>query len=115
MQGIISGGDEGYVCLQSLSEYFRFMTGVARPQLSPKSAERAIKQLLANFKAVGLDETDHLAVFTRMGALGLHGAVVYDALIARAGLKARVDCIVTLNAQDFLRLGADVAALVQVP
>jgi predicted nucleic acid-binding protein len=112
LQEVVSRVTEGYISTHSLSEYYRYMTGKAQPQLSPKNTEKAIRQLLINFTAVSLDEGDYLAVFARMRIQSLHGAIVYDAIIAQAALKAEVDYIVTLNTYDFKRLGADVASLV---
>jgi predicted nucleic acid-binding protein len=48
-----------------------------------------------------------------MVSLNLPGGGIYDALIAQAAIKANVDVLLTLNANDFTRLGEDVAQLVQ--
>ena len=40
---------------------------------------------------------------------------MYDAVIAQAALKAKVDRLVTLNPKDFVRLGDEVAEIVYVP
>jgi predicted nucleic acid-binding protein len=45
----------------------------------------------------------------------LTGGGIFDALIAQAALKAKVDCLITLNPKDFTRLGEEIAPIVQVP
>jgi predicted nucleic acid-binding protein len=47
--------------------------------------------------------------------LGLSGGIIYDALIAQVALKSEVEILLTLNAKDFLRLGEEIAQLIQVP
>ncbi|MBW4566670.1 MAG: hypothetical protein KME31_01245 [Tolypothrix carrinoi HA7290-LM1] len=56
---------------------------------------------------------DYQATIARMVSLNLPGGGIYDALIAQAAIKANVDVLLTLNANDFTRLGEDVAQLVQ--
>lgn len=50
-----------------------------------------------------------------MVGLNLPGGGIYDALIAQAALKGNVDRLLTLNPNDFVRLGEDIASLVQTP
>jgi predicted nucleic acid-binding protein len=50
-----------------------------------------------------------------MVALKLPGGSIFDALIAQAALKAKVNHLLTLNAKDFIRLSEKIAILVQVP
>jgi predicted nucleic acid-binding protein len=51
----------------------------------------------------------------RLEKLGLAGGAVYDALIARAALKAKAERLLTLNPAHFRRLGQDIEAIVAVP
>ncbi|MEP6518940.1 hypothetical protein [Microcoleus vaginatus] len=50
-----------------------------------------------------------------MVSLNLPGGGIYDGLIAQAARKAGVDVLLTINPNDFTRLGDDVRELVQVP
>lgn len=50
-----------------------------------------------------LTATDHRAVLDDLAERGLSGGVVYDALIARAAVRASADRLVTLNSRDFRR------------
>jgi len=50
-----------------------------------------------------------------MVSLNLPAGGIYDQLIAQAALKAGVDVLLTLNPNNFTRLGEDVRQLVQLP
>jgi hypothetical protein len=50
-----------------------------------------------------------------MVSLNLPAGGIYDGLIAQAALKAGVDVLLTLNPNNFTRLGEDVRQLVQLP
>ena len=50
-----------------------------------------------------------------MANLNLPGGGIFDALIAQAALKAKVDVLMTLNPSHFTRLGNAIADIVQVP
>lgn len=58
---------------------------------------------------------DYQATVSKMVSSSLPGGGIYDGLIAQAALKAGVDVLLTLNPNDFTRLGDDVRRLVQVP
>jgi predicted nucleic acid-binding protein len=50
-----------------------------------------------------------------MVQLGITGGGIYDALIAKTALNARVDGLLTLNSKDFIGLGNQVKDLVREP
>ena len=50
-----------------------------------------------------------------MVSLNLTGGAIYDALIAQAAIKAKVDQLLTLNPNHFTRLGNEVGRLILVP
>lgn len=70
---------------------------------------------LNGFDKVVLTAEDYQATISRMVSLNLPGGTIYDGLIACAAIKAGVDVLLTLNPNDFTRMGEDVARLVQVP
>ena len=45
----------------------------------------------------------------------LAGGVIYDALIVYAGIKAKVDQIITLNNRDFSRIYPEFADKIVIP
>jgi len=70
---------------------------------------------LERFEIVALDASGYWDTLERMTQLHLNGGAVFDGLLAEAALKARADTLLTLNAKHFVRLGEDVAKIVQVP
>ena len=106
----------GYVSTHTLAELYSVMTRLPEPlRVSPDEALSAIADLLKYIEAVPLQAKDYEVAISQMAALKLSGGGVFDALIARAAVKANVDCLLTLNPKDFIRLGEAIAALVQVP
>ena len=50
-----------------------------------------------------------------MADLGLSGGTVYDALIAKAAQKSKVERLLTFNPDDFTRVWPDAEAILFVP
>lgn len=99
-------GDQLFICNHSIAEFFRHITSGRRylsytPQQANKLLRKSVKE---NFNSVSLDSQDYYQVIQMMEKLSLHGAIVYDALIAKAANKIDADQIVTYNIQDFQRV-----------
>lgn len=104
----------GYVSIHALAELYAVLTRIPRqPRLLPSEVETLLGNLI-KFEKVSLDADDYINVIRKLVTLNLSGGVIYDALIAQAALKAKVDLLLTANPKDFLRLGHDVATIVQV-
>jgi hypothetical protein len=98
------------------AELYAILTRLPRsPRISPTVAQRLINENLQRFEKVFLGAEDYEATITRMVGLNLPGGGIYDALIAQAVLKSNVDKLLTLNPNHFVRLGEDIASLVQTP
>jgi predicted nucleic acid-binding protein len=106
---------QGYISTHSLAEIYAVTTRLPRLKITPDEAKLAIDDLLQYMRAVPLVANDYQAAMAQMTALQLPGGGIYDALIARAALAAKVDQLVTLNPKDFIRLSSEIAALVEVP
>ncbi len=106
-----------FVCAHSLAELYAVLsTYPARPRLSPELANRLIRENVTDAaRVVSLSGSDYSFVLQSLAAMGQPGAVIYDALIARAAQKARVDRLLTLNPRDFLRVWPDGAAVITAP
>lgn len=99
-------GANFFLCSHSAAEFYRNITS-GRKYLSytPSQAHKLINQAInIYFEPVTLDYSDYVKVIEIMKKLSLHGAVVYDGLIARAAEKAECKQIVTYNVQDFQRI-----------
>jgi len=112
----VKGSDEGVVHLHTLAETFSVLSGMpVNPRISPASARAMLWTNLERFEIVALDASGYWDTLERMTQLHLNGGAVFDGLLAEAALKARADTLLTLNAKHFVRLGEDVAKIVQVP
>jgi predicted nucleic acid-binding protein len=79
-------------------------------------AARLVREnVVAAARIVALSTADYVGVIRDAAELSLAGGVVYDALIARAAQKAKVERLLTLNPQDFLRVWPAGAGVVAAP
>jgi predicted nucleic acid-binding protein len=107
---------QGFISTHTIAEVYAVLTGLPRrPRISPRLAQRLLTENFNNFNPVVLTAEDYQIVLTRMVNLNLSGGGIYDALIAQSAMKVEVDILLTLNPKDFMRLGEDIAKLVQVP
>jgi len=97
-----------FISNHTLAELYRNITS-GRKYLSytPSQAHKLINSAVCvYFESVSLDSSDYLQVIDAMKNQSLHGAVIYDGVIAKAADKAGCDEIVTFNVQDFQRVWA---------
>ena len=112
LAGAKSGEHECLISSHSLMELYAVLTSLPlHPRISPDLAHRLILENIGSaIEVVELSATDYRSVLDGVKALGLTGGIVYDALIAFAARKAKVDRLLTLNVSDFKRVwpeGAD--------
>lgn len=106
----------GFISAHTIAELYAVLTRLPRqPRISPALAQRLLKENLNRFHIVIPTTEDYQETVARMVSLNLPGAGIYDALIAQAAIKAEVDVLLTLNPNDFSRLGEYVAQLVRLP
>lgn len=116
LQRVHNNEVEGFISTHTIAELYSVLTRLPRnPRISPITAQQLIAGNLIPFTKVVLTFEDYQAVLSRMVSLNLPGGGIYDALIAQAAIKAQVALLLTLNPNDFNRLGEDIAQLVQVP
>lgn len=107
---------DGYLSTHTLAELYSVLTRLpVRPSISPVLAQRLLDENLHLFKAIVLTADDYQQAIASMVRLNLPGGGIFDALIAQAALKAKVELLLTLNPSHFTRLGQDIAQRVQVP
>ena len=107
---------QALVSVHSLAEVYSVVTRLPKPyRLSAEIARRLMLENLSNFERIALTSTDYESVLESGVRLGIVGGGIYDALIARSAIVGNADRLLTLNAKHFIRLGEDVARLVQVP
>ena len=106
----------GYISTHSLAELYSVLTRLPLPRkIGPQQACDGIKNNLNYFEFIDLDSNDYIKVIETVSQAEITGGGIYDALIAQAALKAKVDILLTLNPKHFTRLGEPIASLVQDP
>lgn len=106
----------GFISAHTIAELYAVLTRLPRqPRISPALAQRLLKENLNRFHTVIPTIEDYQETVARMVGLNLPGAGIYDALITQSAIKAEVDVLLTLNPNDFRRLGENVAQLVRLP
>lgn len=110
------GEIEGFVSTHTIAELYSVLTRIPRqPRINSGLAQQLIVENLSSFNKVVLTAEDYQATVSKMVSLNLPLGGIYDGLIAQAALKAGVDVLLTINPNDFTRLGDDARRLVQVP
>lgn len=107
LQKAVKGMVKMFVSSHTLAELYAVLTVLpVKPRLGPLGARRLIQENVEQFATViSLSAQDYQSTLSRMANSGLSGGTVYDALILRAGEKAKVDEVLTLNPTDFRRIG----------
>lgn len=110
------GKVQGYLSTHTLAELYAVMTRLPQPlKVLPEEAQALISDLMEYLTPVSLLPEEYHSAIAEMVKFQLIGGGIFDALIAQAALKAKVDCLITLNPKDFTRLGEEVATMVKVP
>jgi predicted nucleic acid-binding protein len=106
-----------FIASHTLAELYAVLTTLPiRPKITPGVARQLIyNNLEAIARIVSLSASDYRSVIKRMGDLELSGGIIYDALIAKAAQKSRVDRMVTFNPDDFKRVWPEGTAHITVP
>ena len=99
------------ICVHTLAEAYSNLSGkIAVP---PQQARLLLQQNLQGVRVLPLEPNDYTLALERMASIG--GGGVFDALLAEVALRNRCRTLWTINTKHFIRLGADVAKLVQEP
>jgi predicted nucleic acid-binding protein len=106
-----------FVASHTLAELYAVLTTLPiRPKIAPGVARQLIhNNIEAVARIVSLSASDYRSVVKRMGELELSGGIIYDALIAKAAERSRVDRIVTFNIDDFKRVWPEGTAHITAP
>jgi predicted nucleic acid-binding protein len=109
--------DNFFVAGHTLAELYAVLTTLpVKPKISPLTARRLIHDNIeASAKIVSLSPSDYRDTVKQMSELGLTGGIIYDALIAKAAQKSKVDYLLTFNFDDFIRVWPEGESLIHVP
>ena len=107
---------QGFISTHTLAETYSVITRFPiQPRIAPSQAQSLITDISQYLEIVPLLTNDYLAAIASLVALNLPGGGIFDALIAQAALKVEAEVLLTLNPNQFTRLGKAIAPLVQVP
>ena len=98
---------ESYAVLTTLPIKPRIATGIARRLINEN-----IEQIA---RVVSLTPADYKTIIKQLSEKGMAGRIIYDALIARAAVKSKVDRLLTLNANHFMTIWIGDAAVLTEP
>lgn len=105
------------IAAHSLAELYSVLTTLPlRPKITPLAARQLIQQSVeALAEIVDVTPPDYARVLDEAAELSLTGGIIYDALIAAAARKARVDRLLTFNVDDFRRVWPDAGQRIREP
>ncbi len=108
---------EGGISLYTIAELYAVISRVPTLQtISPESIAEQIKEAIAqNFEVITLNSDKYISIIKHLAQTGLAGGIVYDAIIVFAGIKAKVDHILSFNAKHFRRVYPSFADKIIVP
>jgi len=87
-----------------------------RPRISPAAAWRLIHENIETIgKIVSLTAAEYSSVIKKISERGMVGGITYDALIAKVAEKSRVEKLLTLNFDHFMRVWPDGEKIVISP
>ena len=105
LEKVSKGKAIGYVCQHSIAELYSILSNLPlRPRIFPEMAARLIRENLKSLRKVALNPKDYAWCVEYLSSIGQPGAVIYDALTARAAIKSQTDHLVTFDPDDFRRV-----------
>ena len=109
--------DNFFVACHTLAELYAVLTTLPlKPKISPLTARRLIHEdIEISARIVSLSSSDYRDTLKEMSELGLTGGMVYDALIAKAAKKSKVERLLTFNYDDFTRVWPDGESFIHTP
>jgi predicted nucleic acid-binding protein len=91
---------------RTLAEAYAVLSTLPRIRAAtPDRAARALRRLIeVSSQTVDVSATETMETITMLAERKIPGRIVFDALIAKAAVKAKVDYLVTFNVRDFRRV-----------
>ena len=107
----------GVMSAHTLAELYSILTTLPiYPRISPLFAYRLIEHnLFPHFEIIELTKEDYQALIKMLADNDVKGGATYDALIAQAASKAKVDALLTLNSAHFGRVYPAIKEIVREP
>src|SRR4030067_2555948 len=96
---VIHGQVEGYIGIHTLAELYAILTSlpIQRKVTSNEILKLIQNSVLSVFNIIELTKTDYPQVLESLAHNNIRGGATYDAVIAHAAFKAKVDKLLTFN------------------
>ncbi|MDP3012369.1 MAG: PIN domain-containing protein [Candidatus Hydromicrobium sp.] len=108
---------EGIISVHSLIESYSILTTLPlSPKIYPSLAENLIKEnVLKDFVMVKYNTDDYIRLLDELSSNNITGGASYDELILYAARQMKIDRILTLNVNDFIRISPQLAKIISEP
>ena len=105
------------IASHTLAELYAVLSTLpVRPRIAPSIAWRLIyENIEITAKIISLTPSEYCSTIKEISEMGLSGGIIYDALIARVALKAKVDKLLTLNFNHFEKVWTGDVSVLCVP
>jgi predicted nucleic acid-binding protein len=105
-----------YCAAHSLGEVYATMTRLpGRHRLSGEQALLFLENIRERLGLIALTGDEYYATIKKAAEAGIIGGTIYDALIARCALKAKVDAVYTWKTRHFEQFGTAIVERLRMP
>ena len=117
LQKVINKQIQDYISAHTLLEVYSVLTSLPlSPKISPGLAVELIKKnLLDNFQIVTYGGKDYTELLENLAKNNISGGTSYDGLIIRAAEKMKLEKIITLDVNDFIRVSPALLDKISTP
>ena len=110
------GKKDACCAAHSLAEVYAVLTSVPAPRrVTGEQALLSLGDIRTNLTLVALTAREYVQMVEEVGAAGITGGTIYDAILGYCALKAEAKVIYTWNKKHFLRLPQAIASRVKTP
>lgn len=108
---------ESIISAHSLLESYSILTTLPlSPKIYPSLAIELIREnVIANFEIIKYSSNDYIKLLDELASGNITGGASYDGLILYAAKQIKVDKILTLNVNDFIRIKPQLVRLISEP
>jgi predicted nucleic acid-binding protein len=108
---------EGMISAYSLLESYSILTTLPlSPKIYPFLAIELIKKnVIESFEIIEYSSDDYIRLLDELAVENIIGGASYDGLILYAARKIKIDKILTLNVNDFIKLTPQLVRLISEP
>jgi predicted nucleic acid-binding protein len=115
VEKVINQEVTGFISAHSIAEFYAVATRYPLSPMPTTAVQQFLDDTLQYFEIIELSSADYKTVIAQVSQLGLVSGAIFDALIAHAALKAKVNQLVTFNPKHFTRIGIEIEKLVYTP